>query len=96
MTKFPKYKYKGYVYVPHEEIDYGGEGLESKKIFHYVKPPKEDTSDPKSPHIEFDWSAYSIPTFEQFKLWINLGCPDRITGGPLDAEDLQKIEEVSF
>jgi hypothetical protein len=82
--KFTNYEYRGYRYDPYEEIEYGDEGPENVKIFHYVNTPANE-------QISFDWSPYSVPSFDEFALWIELGCPDRITGGPLDAKDLQAI-----
>lgn len=85
---FPKYEHRGYKYEPYEEVEYGDEGPENVKIWHIV-------SSPDGTEISFDWSPYSVPTFDEFKLWVELGTPDRFdcrsAGGPLEAEDLQKI-----
>ena len=90
-TKFPSYEYKGFKYVPDEEIEYDSDGIpENRKIYHWVEPPSKELRD-----FQFDWCPYSIPTFKQFKLWIDLGTPGRINGGPLNAEDLHKILEMS-
>jgi len=85
---FPKYEHRGYKYEPYEEVEYGDEGPENVKIWHIV-------SSPDGKKISFDWSPYSVPTFDDFKLWVELGTFDRFdlrsAGGPLDSEDLQKI-----
>jgi hypothetical protein len=41
--------------------------------------------------IHFDWSPYSNPTKEDFALWVDLECPERITSGPLNRRDLERI-----
>ncbi len=88
-----KYNYKGYTYEPDEDTKYDGNGEpENVKIYHFVR----NINHTDEPARHMDWSPYSTPTVEQFKLWIDLGFPDRITGGPLTTEDLQKIEEMSF
>lgn len=43
--------------------------------------------------VHFDWSSYSFPTVEQLKQFIDLGCPERINGGPLDQRDLDFIRD---
>lgn len=74
------YEYKGYRYDPFDDV----EPEECCKTFHDVICP-DGTRD------SMDWSPYSAPTEEQYKLWIELGRPRRISGGPLDARDLENI-----
>ena len=96
--KFPEYSYKGYKTTFEEDIEYGEEGPENVKIFHFVKPPDGGKE------IHMDWSPYKIPTFEQFKLWIDVGCPDRFNKAlwerqcffPLDEKDLLRIRNQRF
>ena len=93
-TKFPKYSYKGYTADFNEEPEYGEDGPDNVKIYHWVIPPNGGKE------ITIDWSPYSIPTFDEFKLWIDLGCPDRFDRAfgeqriffPLDGKDLQTIK----
>ena len=73
-------EYKGYVYQPYEDV----EPEENVKIFHFVKTPD-------GREIQMDWSPYSTPTPEEFALWIELGMPDRIGGGPLNHSDLLEL-----
>ena len=73
------HNYKGFIYQPWVDIE-----PDNMKIFHDVVTPEGKT-------VDFDWSPYSTPTAEQFALWIDLGCPDRIGCGPLRDEDLKKI-----
>jgi hypothetical protein len=40
----------------------------------------------------FDFNPYDYATEEQFKLWIDLGCPNRIGVSPLDETDLKRIK----
>ena len=96
--KFPNHSYKGYKSGFEEDIEYGEEGPENVKILHYVKPPDGGKE------ISMDWSPYHIPTFNQFKLWIDLGCPDRFDKAlgerrcffPLDENDLRTIHRYRF
>ena len=71
-------EYKSYSYKPYEDHE-----PDNIKIFHDVE------KDGKT--ITMDWSPYRTPSFEDFKLWIDLGCPARIGCGPLDRADLDKI-----
>jgi len=74
-------KYKGYTYQPTEiDID-----VNFKKIYHSVVTPEGN-------EIVFDFNPYDYVTEEQFKLWIDLGCPSRIGISPLDENDLKKIK----
>jgi len=44
-----------------------------------------------------DWSPYSTPTEEEFKLWVDLGMPTRKdvnSIGPLDKDDLLKLAKT--
>lgn len=81
-----EYEYNGYLYGQYHDVEFDGDGRpENVKIWHEVKSP--DGKD-----ISMDWSPYDTPTYEQFALWVELGCPDRFAlrdaGGPLDAHDL--------
>ena len=73
------YTYKGFVYTPWEDFE-----EDNVKIFH-------DFHTPGGGEVCMDWSPYSVPTAEDIKTWIELGMPKRISGGPLDSEDLIKI-----
>lgn len=75
------YEYQGYRYW--QERDYEDDVT---KIFHEVLTPADD-------RITLDWSPYSRPSEADFRLWVDLGCPKRITCGPLNSEDLQTIKE---
>jgi len=81
-------EYKGYTYHPEEEVEYGMEGAENIKMWHYAI-----ALDGRM--ISFDWSPYQTPSYEDFVLWIELGMPDRFdlrkTGGPLDSKDLVEL-----
>lgn len=84
--KLPEdYDYFGYTYkieVQDEDDCY--------KIIHMVLTPKGN-------QIHFDWSPYTVPTVYDFILWVDLGCPERITNGPLYREDLEAIaKQVGF
>lgn len=41
---------------------------------------------------EIDWSPYSDMPIEDVELYIALGCPERISHGPLDKNDLETIK----
>jgi hypothetical protein len=81
------FTYKGHTYDPYEDVEYGDEGPENVKIYHYfnIAGGKE---------VSMDWSPYSTPNEEDVKLWVDLGNPVRIGGGPLDSADLKIIEQV--
>ena len=76
--------YKGWKYsYDVEEYD------DNRKIFHTV------TKDGKE--VSMDWSPYSKPTDEEFKLWIDLGMPTREdvgSVGPLDKDDLMTLAKT--
>lgn len=42
------------------------------------------------------WSPYSHPTEADFKLWIDLGCPENISGGNNNSADLERIRAVGM
>lgn len=73
------HSYKGYVYQPSEDVD-----SDNIKIFHHVLAPNGAC-------VKFDWSPYQTPTEEQFALWVDLGCPERVGIGPLRDEDLKTL-----
>lgn len=56
------------------------------KIFHSVITPE-------GKEVSMDWSPYYMPTDEEFQMWVDLGCPRRITSGPLNRDDLVIIAE---
>lgn len=62
----PIYKYEGYIYWEEPEHD-----DDVVKIWHNVRHP-----DGKITFVH--WSPYSSMSFEDFKLWIDLGMPGRV------------------
>jgi hypothetical protein len=76
------FEYKGYVYSYFLDI----EPEENCKTEH--RATKDGVE------IMMDWSPYSNPSKEEFIRWIDLGCPPRLDGGPLDARDLSLYEEA--
>lgn len=82
---FEPAEYKGWKYTYDvEEYD------DNRKIFHSaIKDGKE---------VSMDWSPYSKPTDEEFKLWVDLGMPTREdvdSRGPLDKDDLLSLADKS-
>ena len=80
----PKMEYKGWTYTKDVE-----EYEDNRKIFHSA------TKDGKE--VSMDWSPYSTPTEEEFKLWVDLGMPTReaVNGiGPLDKDDLLSLAKT--
>lgn len=75
----PKFQYKGWIYCPESDVE-----PDNVKIFHNVITPDKR-------RISFDWSPYCVPSLGEFSLWVDLGCPDRLGGSPLNLEDLKKI-----
>ena len=76
--------YKGWTYSSHEE-DYD----DVIKLSHVA------TKDGKE--VSMDWSPYSTPTEEEFKLWVDLGMPTRKdvdSIGPLDKDDLLSLAKT--
>lgn len=70
--------YKGFTY------DYDVEQMsDCTKLYHYAK-----CGDLR---IHFDHSPYSFPSPFDFKMWIDLGCPERISTGCLRYEHLREI-----
>jgi len=78
--KLQGFEYKGFVYGYDLDI----EPEENCKTLHFATLPNGET-------LHFDWSPYSNPTEDDFKLWVDCGCPERITNGPLRREDLEYI-----
>lgn len=72
------FEYKGYTYG--YDLDYEDDNC---KTNHFATRDGET--------IHFDWSPYSNPTEFEFKMWVDLGCPERITNGPLRYEHLREI-----
>jgi hypothetical protein len=77
------YNYKGYVYQP-SEIEVEANNSNFVKIYHTVVSPE-------GKNMVFDWNPYVNPTEEQFKLWVDLGCPARVGLSPLDENDLKNM-----
>ena len=76
--------YKGWTYSSYEE-DYD----DVVKLSHVA------TKDGKE--VSMDWSPYSTPTDEEFKLWVDLGMPTRKdvdSIGPLDKDDLLSLAKT--
>ena len=87
------FEYKGYRYQPYEDV----EPEENVKIIHFVASTVEQDFKP----VIFDWSPYSTPTEDDFRLWIDLGLPERITEGrtstfPLNRKDLNQILNARY
>jgi hypothetical protein len=74
------FNYKGFKYT----YDLQQEDDNCKTLHECVLP------DGKTMHMP--WSPYSNPTEADFKLWIDLGCPEGIRGN-LDGEDLEYIRD---
>ncbi len=84
------FEYKGYTY----QYDLDIEPEENCKINHWATVERFGSNPDDAgciESVEFDWSPYSYPTEEDFKLWVDLGCPARIGNGPLRREDLDYI-----
>jgi hypothetical protein len=64
------YNYKGHEYRGYEETEFDGDNT---KIFHMVKAPGQDRE------IHMDFTPYDYPTEKEFKMWIDMGKPGRIT-----------------
>ena len=97
-NEFPEYKYNGHTYKPWKETEYDSHGeAENTKIFHTVDHPDGIVK-------IIDWSPYRVPTIDEFKLWVDLGYPDRNdfafgkreVSFPLNAHDLQTIHNFRF
>lgn len=83
-------EYKGFTYS--QEKDYEPDNV---KIFHTVTTPE-------GKQIPMDWSPYSTPSKNDFELYVDLGCPDRMhpsldysnrrVFAPLNTQDLIKIK----
>jgi len=65
-----------------EEIDHG----DVTKKWHYV-------IDKLGLLFTIDWSSYNDPTYEDIKLWLDLGKPGRVGRGPLNSEQLKQIQQ---
>jgi len=83
---YPGYEYKGYFY--HQEKDYEDDNI---KIFHVVVDPSLQARAEGRSETTMDWSPYSTPTLEEFRLWVDLGMPGRTGAGPLDREGLEAL-----
>lgn len=80
------YSYNGYQYNPHVDMEYDYGQISLKKIFHDVTTPEGHT-------IHFDCSPYHKPTREEFELWIDLGCPERIKGNFKSCQDIEDAQD---
>lgn len=82
----PGHEYGGYRYDPQDDRE-----EDNTKIFHDVY--SAGTGRQVS---TMDWSPYSTPTAEEFKLWVELGMPTRYWvrkgGGPLTRTDLEVLD----
>lgn len=68
--------------VEFEDIDYGN----VSKRWHYV-------IDKLGLQYTIDWSPYDDPTYEDIKLWLDLGKPGRVGVGPLNSKQLKQIQQ---
>lgn len=74
-------RYNGWYLVQHSETEPDGD---CSKIYHVARSwPSGD--------VPIDWTPYEFMTDEEFKLWIELKMPGRISAGPLRTEDLWEI-----
>ena len=72
----------GHKYMPDEDRE-----DDNVKIWHTIITPQGKT-------IDADFTPYSYMDKEDLKLYIKLKYPKRITAGPLDKEDLQKLAQT--
>ena len=70
----------GYVYSTAEDRD-----DDVTKIEHYLETPFGEV-------IDIDWSPYKTMSREDVELYIKLGAPKRIGIGPLNREDLKRLD----
>ena len=68
--------------VEFEDLDRG----DVTKRSHYV-------IDKLGIYYSIDWSSYDDPTYEDIKLWLDLGKPRRIGAGPLNSKQLKQIQQ---
>lgn len=82
----PRFEYNGYKYQPEYEIEFD---YDNAKIWHeFITPEGERKS--------ADFTPYAYMTEEDFKRYIDLGMPERLTVNnvscPLRSETLKEIE----
>lgn len=81
------------------------EGYQDLEVMGHKYMPDEDREDdnvkiwhtiitPQGKSIDADFTPYSYMDKEDIKLYIKLKYPKRITAGPLDKEDLQKLAQT--
>lgn len=82
------FTYKNSIYRPFTESD--GDCV---KIYHEVDIKIYDLHNEKGyVSKNIDWSPYSTPTVDDFKLWVDLGFPRRNGPGPLDSKGLLALK----
>ena len=89
------FEYKGFTYGHDLDI----EPEENCKINHFATrhlEPADGGTAAAVKTVHFDWSPYSTPLVEDFKLWIDLDMPERINHGPLDRDDLEYIKAAGL
>lgn len=62
----------------------------------FVSKIWHDVVTPQGEKISVDWTPYEFMTPADFKLWLELGKPERITSAPLNSEDLQKLAKAQL
>lgn len=78
----PLYTYKGFQYVPWDDVE-----PDNIKIWHDVITPEDAT-------ITVDWSPYMTMSRRDFERWIDFGMPERLYNYPLRTEDLDSIQDL--
>lgn len=48
----------------------------------------------KAGTIYMDWSPYDVPSRQDLIMYVQLGCPTRAKGGPLNRNDLRAMFEL--
>lgn len=71
----------GYTLEIVEEVESDGDNIK-----HFY-----DCTAPGGNRIKFDWTPYDPPTWDDFKMWLLSGKPQRISACPLDRKDIVKI-----
>ena len=74
-------QYRGFKYTNWIEQE-----EDNAKIWHEVQTPDGKT-------VPFDWSPYDTPTYEDFKVWVDVGRP-RASHRSLSKADLQDFLKV--
>lgn len=76
-------KYKGYEYRPAIDQERDERGIVEVEKFDHV------VIGPDGSRMYFDCSPYHEPSWEEFQLWIDLGCPGKVTGNFRGLVDIQ-------